>query len=169
MKYLGLKLGYHAFCMLYDNLERRQTQFFSFEQTLLDASSREVAIDVYVCKHLDCNDLAEKGYIFGALNEKQINLLMSYGIHSQNPILSRIIEGELNDSIAIRDFLLLATLHDMLFIVDKGFYSLQNIEMIEENNNRYIISVSSRMVICKTAELDSQKMERFVYANGRKA
>lgn len=169
-KYPGLKLGYDSISKLYDDLGRRQTQVLSFEQALIDESSHEVAIDGHViASQSDCNDLAEKGYKFSVLNEKQINLMMAYDIHSEKPLLSRIYEGGLNDTSSIKDFLVETTMHDMLFIVDKGFYSLKNIGLFSENNNCYIIPVPSRMDICKAAELDSCKMERFSYATERKA
>lgn len=170
LRFPGLKLGYDALSTFYDNLGRRQSKVLSFEQSLIDASSREVAIDGHViASQSDNNDLSEKGYKFSALNEKQINLMMAYDVQTEKPLLSRIYEGGLNDSIAIRDFLLQATMRDMLFIVDKGFYSLQNLALFAETKNYYIIPVPSRMDICKAVELDSKKMERFAYASGRKA
>ena len=170
LKFPGLKLGYDALCTLYDNLGRRQTQVLSIEQDLINSSSREVAIDGHViASQSDNNDLAEKGYKFSSLNEKQINLMMAYDVHTDKPLLSRIYQGGLNDSISIRDFLRQVTMRDMLFIVDKGFYSLQNLALFNENGNYYLIPVPSRMDICKTAELDSKKMERFSYATNRKA
>ncbi len=170
VQYPGVKLGYDALAALYDNLGRKQTQVLSFEQSLIDTSSREVAIDGHViASQSENNDLAEKGYRFSILNEKQINLMMAYDIQSEKPLLSRIYEGGLTDSITVRDFLRQATMRNMLFIVDKGFYSLNNIALLSENENCYIIPVPSRMNICKEAELASDKMERFVYAKGRKA
>lgn len=170
LKFPGLKFGYDALCTLYDNLGRRQTQVLSLEQDLINSSSREVAIDGHViASQSDNNDLAEKGYKFSSLNEKQINLMMAYDVHTDKPLLSRIYQGGLNDSISIRDFLRQVTMRDMLFIVDKGFYSLQNLALFNENGNYYLVPVPSRMDICKTAELDSKKMERFSYATNRKA
>lgn len=170
LKFPGLKLGYDALCTLYDNLGRRQSQVLSFEQGLIDSSSREVAIDGHViASQSDNNDLAEKGYKFSKLEEKQLNLMMAYDMHTEQPLLSRIYQGGLTDNISIRDFLRQVTMRDMLFIVDRGFYSLQNLALFNEGGNYYLIPVPSRMDICKAAELDPKQMERFSYASNRKA
>lgn len=170
IQYPGLKLGYDALSEVYENLGRRQIRVLDFEQKLLDNSSGEVAIDGHaIASQSDENDLAEKGYKFGHLNEKQMNLMMAYDIQTEKPLFARLYEGGLNDSVAIQDFFRQANFQGLLLIVDKGFYSYKNIELFSENNNSYLIPVPSRMDICKKANLESCEMERFTYEKNRKA
>ena len=168
--YPGLKLSYSALSELYDSLGRRQGNVLAFEQSLVDNSSHQLAIDGHV---IDCqsenNDLAEKGYSFFKSKENQINLMMAYDVNTETPVLSKVYQGGLTDNIAIVDFLNIANLRDMLFITDRGFYSYKNIDLLSANGNSYIIPVPSRMNICKNAELNSALMQRFAYQRNRKA
>ena len=126
----SLKMGYDALSKLYDALGRRQEKVLAFEEKLVESSSGQIAIDGHVigCSSLN-NDLAEKGYRFKKISEPQINLLMAYDVNTGIPLLSRIYEGASADKVSVRDFLDQVELHDMLFIVDRGFYSAENINI----------------------------------------
>ena len=104
------------------------------EEKLLKASSRQVAIDGHVigCCSTE-NDLASKGYKFNKLGEAQVNLLMAYDVNTHIPLLSRIYEGGMADKISVKDLVQQIELKDMLFIVDRGFYSAENIELFSGN------------------------------------
>lgn len=79
----GLKLGYDALEKLYDQLGRRQGGVLQLEERLIQASSRQVAIDGHVIGSGSAeNDLTEKGYKFWKLGEAQINLLMAYDVNT---------------------------------------------------------------------------------------
>lgn len=169
-KFPSLKLGYDALSNLYDTLGRRQTNVFRFEEKLIEECSRQIAIDGHVigCQST-CNDLAEKGYKFEKIGEEQINLLMAYDVNTNVPLISHIYEGASNDKVSVRDLLNQVLLRNMLFLIDRGFYSAENIIIFSSNGNQYIIPIPSNVNIFKQAAQNLDMNERFVYQKGKKA
>lgn len=166
----NLKLGNDSVSNLYEALGARQSSVFEMEKYLIDHSSGQIAIDGHVIGCVsDNNDLSEKGYKFRKLGEEQINLLMAYDINSKVPLISRVYEGASNDKVSIKDFLGQIELHNMLFIVDRGFYSEENIGLLSQNGNAYIIPLAKNLKACKSAVSNLDMKERFVYQKGKKA
>ena len=169
LKFPGLKMGYTALSTLYDSLGRRQSGVLKFEQTLASDSSREMAIDGHaIACSSDENDLAEKGSKFNVFNSDQINLLMAYDVNTGIPLISKIYEGGNLDKISVRDFLTQIVLENMLFIVDSGFYSTENIELFSQNNNSYIIPLSSNLRNYRCVTVVTDVNGRFIYRANRK-
>lgn len=170
LKYPTLKLGYESLSKLYDTLGRRQTNVLKLEEKLVAECSRQIAIDGHVigCESAE-NDLAEKGYKFRKLGEAQVNLLMAYDVNTNIPLLSRIYEGGSNDKVSVKDFLNQVDLKDMLFIVDRGFYSTENINLFSSNGNQYIIPLARNLNTCRKAVHSLEMHDRFMYQKGKKA
>jgi len=169
LKYPSLKMGYDALSSLYDSLGRRQGGVLRMEEKLVEGSSRQVAIDGHVIGCISTeNDLAEKGYKFPKLGEPQINLLMAYDVNTGLPLFTRIYEGGSHDKVSVRDLLTLTELKDILFIVDRGFYSAENLRLFTENGNSYIIPLAKNLSTCKKAVSDMSLAQRFMYQKGRK-
>lgn len=172
--YLSLKcpevsLSYHKIAQLLDDLGRRQSNVTEFEQKLISTSSSQIAIDGHVVPSGSHeNDLAENGYKYNMINDSQINLLMAYDINTGKPLLSRMYEGASLDKISIKEIFERYILKNILFIVDRGFYSQDNIKLFSKNGNKYIIPLSSNLLSYKKAvkELSFDKM--FVYERCRK-
>lgn len=170
LRYPELKLGYKALSKLYDKLGRRQNSVLEFQQRLLDQSSRQIAIDGHVIA--DCsadNDLAAKGYKFQKLGERQINLLMAYDVNTFTPVLSRIYDGANVDKVSVRDLIDQVQIENVLFIVDRGFYSEENIDLFTQNGNAYIIPLAKNLTGCKKAVSHLEMTSRFVFQKGRKS
>ena len=170
VRYPSLKLGYDALSKLYDALGRRQGNVIRMEEKLTAACSHQMAIDGHVigCESA-MNDLAEKGYKFKKLGEAQINLLMAYDVNTGIPLMSRIYEGASTDKVSIKDFLGQIELKDMLFIIDRGFYSVDNLNLFSSNGNAYIIPLGKNLNTCKAAVHSLEMHDRFMYQKGKKA
>ena len=169
LKYPDLKLGYDALSTLYDSLGRRQGNVLRMEEKLVAACSKQVAIDGHVIGTCSCeNDLAEKGYKFLKMGEPQLNLLMAYDVNTGIPLLSRIYSGSIPDKVSVRDLMGEVEMKDMLLIVDRGFYSMENLRLFSTNGNSYIIPLSKNLNVCKKAVENLDLKERFVYQKGRK-
>ena len=170
LKYPGLKLGYKALSSLYDDLGRRQTQVLAMEAALVNRSSHQMAIDGHVIGNVSGeNDLSAKGYKFRQLGEAQVNLLMAYDVNTGVPLLSRVFEGALADKLSVKDLVNEVEIRDMLFIVDRGFYSASNLELFSQNGNSYIIPIPNSSRITKSAAADLFFTKRFVYKKEKKA
>ena len=57
----------------------------------------------------------------------------------------------------------------MLFIVDRGFYSVDNLNLFSSNGNAYIIPLGKNLNTCKAAVHSLEMHDRFMYQKGRKA
>lgn len=169
VQYPSLKTGYESLSKLYDALGRRQSGVLRMESKLVEECSRQMAIDGHVigCTSSE-DDLAEKGYKFHKLGEEQINLLIAYDINTGIPLISRIYEGSSTDKVSVKDFVGQIDLKDMLFIVDRGFYSKDNLRIFSSNGNAYIIPLGKNLENCKKAVSDLDMRDRFVYQKGRK-
>ncbi|MDW7657627.1 MAG: transposase [Bacillota bacterium] len=170
IKYPSLKLGYESLSSLYDSLGRRQGSVIKMEEKLVAACSGQVAIDGHV---IGCvsgeNDLAVKGYKFGKIGEPQINLLMAYDINTGIPLLSRIYEGASTDKVSVKDLTRQVELKNMLFVIDRGFYSAENLKLFSSDGNSYIIPLAKNITACKKAVSSLEMTGRFMYQQGLKA
>lgn len=167
--YPKLAFGEESLGKLVDSLGRRQKRVFEFEQSLIEDSSKEIAIDGHVirnCSHR--NDLAAFGNKYKSIKDMQLNVLMAYDIKTNTPLLSRMYEGGTLDKVSIRDLIDTITFSETLFIVDRGFYSDANIKLFSENGNRYIIPLSSNLSRHKKATEDMNLTDTFVYKKDRK-
>lgn len=170
LRYPKLKMGYESLSKLYDALGRRQDNVLKFEEKLIQECSGQIAIDGHVIGCLSSeNDLAEKGYKFNKLGESQINLLMAYDVNTHVPLMSRFYEGASSDKVSVKDFLNQVNLSDMLFIVDRGFYSVDNLNLFISNGNQYIIPLGKNLNTCKAAVHSLEMHDRFMYQKGKKA
>jgi transposase len=170
IKYPSLKLGYESLSSLYDSLGRRQGSVIKMEEKLVASSSGQLAIDGHVIGCVsDENDLAVKGYKFGKIGEPQINLLMAYDINTGIPLLSRIYEGASTDKISVKDLIKQVELKNMLFVIDRGFYSAENLRLFTSDGNSYIIPLGKNITTCKKAVSSLEMTGRFMYQQGRKA
>ena len=170
LRFKNLSFGYDSVAKLYDALGRRQGPVLEFERKLVEASTRQMAIDGHVIGSTsECNDLSGKGYKFGKLGETQINLLMAYDVNTGKPLLSRIYQGASPDKLSVQDFVTQIELKDMLFIVDRGFFSETNIQLFSCNGNAYIIPLSPHLSNCKKAVSDLTLPERFLYEKSKKS
>ena len=170
LRFPGLRLGYDALSRLYGDLGRRQGPVLAFEQALVDRCSGEVAVDGHVVgARSGEGDLAEKGYKFRKLGEEQVNLLMAYDARTGVPLLSRFYEGGAADKVCVGDLLGQAELKDLLFLVDRGFYSEDNLALFTSNGCNYVIPLAKGLDACKEAVSRLEMAGRFVWERGRKS
>ena len=170
LRHPGLRVGYDAMRALYEGLGRRQGPVLAFEQALVDRSSGLVAIDGHVVgSGSRDNCLAAKGYKFAKLGEPQMNLLMAFDAENDVPLLSRMYEGAALDAVDVRDLLEQARFEGVVFVVDRGFYSEENVALLTERGNNYVVPLSKGLSACKEAVSDMAMESRFVWQRGAKA
>lgn len=161
---LSLKLGRTALGKFLDNLGRRTARVVRYEQSMIKSSSARMAIDghaVGACSGK--NDLAEAGGKFHALKENQVNLLMGYDIVTGMPLFARMYRGTCSDKSTIEDLNSLFSFREILFVVDRGFYSEDNLEILSVNDNTYIIPVPASTGLFKEAMKDVSYSASFYY------
>lgn len=169
VKYDSLSFGEKTISSLYDSLGRKQNKVNEFENLMIEKSSKELAFDGHCIRSSsDDNELAEPGNKANVFKDDQINVLMAYDINTSRPVLSRVYCGGTLDKISVKDLIERKNLHSILFIVDKGFYSKENIELFSDNDNHYIIPLYSNHKKYKQIT-SSNKMEGlFVFERSKR-
>ncbi|MCR4892945.1 MAG: transposase [Lachnospiraceae bacterium] len=164
-----LKMGKTALGTLLDDLGRRTTRVVKYQNMAIQNSSSAIAIDGHAIRCCsEENDLGEAGYKYNCLKEDQVNLLMGYDINNGSPLFARIYRGTCNDKATIEDISELLKFSEILFVVDRGFYSAKNIKILSSNNNTYIITVPSNTDIFRNAMKDIEYTKNFYYRYGKK-
>ena len=143
-KNYSFKMGYVALSNLLHDLGMKGGPVRAFEQSLIDRSSRNVAIDGHVIRSCSNeNDLAEPGYKMNLLKAPQINVLIAYDVKKMIPLMYRAYRGSSVDRKSVVDLLVSRSFTNTKFIVDRGFYSETVLDLMSQNGNCYIIPVPS--------------------------
>ena len=166
----AFKMGYSALSSLIRELGSKGSAVRAFEQSLIDSSSKNIAIDGHVIRSCSVeNDLAEPGYKMGSLKAPQTNLLIAYDIKNMVPLMYRTYRGSSVDKRSVLDLLQSHAFSGTKFVVDRGFYSKAVLEVMSQNGNCYIIPVpSSNKHLKRIKRTLSYSSGEFVYKSGRK-
>lgn len=168
-KNLPFRMGKTALGNLLDDLGRRTTRVINYENAAIIDSSSAIAIDGHAIRFCsDENDLGEAGYKFSSLKEDQVNLLMGYDINTGVPLFARMFRGACNDKSTIEDIADLLEFSGILFVIDRGFYSAKNLEILSANDNTYIIPVPSNTDVFRDVMKDVKYTDSFYYRSGKK-
>ena len=164
----AFKMGKTALGNLLDDLGRRTARVTNYEKAGI-ANCSTMAIDGHAIRCCsEENDLGEAGYKFCALKEDQVNFLMGYDAVGGMPLFARMYRGTCNDSSTIPDLFDLLQFTGILFVVDRGFYSAENLKLFSANENTYIIPVPGTTKVFKEAMTGVKYTDSFYYRSGRK-
>ena len=76
--------------------------------------------------------------------------------------------GSCNDKSTIEDLVDLLELNNILFVVDRGFYSSDNLKLLSLNGNSYIIPIPSHLKVFKESMAALKYTHYFYYVSGKK-
>lgn len=165
----NLSFSYETLIKILDSLGRKQEKVFEYEQKCIDGSSKKIIIDGHVMSSAsNNNDLAEYGNKYSSLDESQINVLMVYDLENNIPLTSRVYSGSTLDKVSIKDMLNIHKFANVLFVLDRGFYSEKNINLFSSNGNHYIIPLSQNLKDYKEAVEDLKLHDMFIYEGNKK-
>lgn len=169
LRFPSVRLGRDAAGSLYEDLGRRQDRALRMQQALVAASVGPVAIDGHVigCRSGE-SGISAKGSKFKRIAEEQVNLLMAYDSSTGLPLLSRLYEGGAVDKVSVQDLLQTVRFAGVVFVVDRGFYSEENLELLTRDGNDYVIPLAKSLRACKEAVEDLTMTGRFVWQRGSK-
>lgn len=168
LEFNGLHMSREYLSSFIEDLGRKETQPLKFQQLLVNESSKQLAIDGHVIRCCsEENDLAEMGNKYNKFNDTQINLLAAYDIKNMNPVFARYYPGSSLDKVSVQDAIELVDFNDVLFIVDRGFYSEENIKMFTQNGCNYIIPLSRNLSAYKQSVTDLTLGDSFLYRKGK--
>ena len=136
--------------MFFDKLIQRRLaeEFLAYDTTSISSYSVLLKILKY-CLNKDGDDLP------------QVNLALVIGEKSYIPVYYRLIPGNINDALTVDvllDDLRPFGVKELSFVIDRGFYSLNNILKFLDNDHRFIIGVKSNLNFVKQAFPDAFKL-----------
>lgn len=165
----SFKMGYTALSNLLYDLGIHGNPVKKFEQSLIDESSKNIAIDGHVIRSCsELNDLAEPGYKIRSIKAPQVNILIAYDTKRFRPLMYRTYRGSSVDKSSVVDFLESRSFRDTKFIVDRGFFSTTVLSMMSKDGNCYIIPVPSNDKNVKRIKRNLEYTSgEFIYVAGR--
>lgn len=166
----SFRMGYKALSSLLTDLGMKGNPVSMFEQSLIDDSSKNVAIDGHVIRSMSAeNDLSEPGYKTRQLKAEQVNVIIAYDTKNSSPLMYRTYRGSSVDKKSAESFIRSRNFTDTKFVVDRGFFSGTIIHLMSENGNTYIIPVPfNNKNFKKARENLVYDGGEFVYHSGRK-
>lgn len=107
--------------------------------------------------------IAKEGYNSDMIFDKQINLLYIYSPSLSLPVFYRLFPGNLREVKAIRLTLKESGIQDAIMIADKGFYSAENINFLEDQKLKYIIPLRRDNVFINYELMNKTSSNYFKY------
>lgn len=138
--YPDVQVGKDALSTLYSNLGRYGSIPEQFQQSLIDASSKKVAIDGHVIAcSAESTDLSAFGYKAKKLGTPQINWMTAYDVETKLPLCNEMFNGSDPDKTAVGVMFSRFRFENTLFLVDRGFNTSKDKELFSTNGNTYIV------------------------------
>ncbi|MBQ0070868.1 MAG: transposase [Spirochaetales bacterium] len=161
-------MGRVALSNLLEDIGRKGDRAAAYQNAALAKADR-LAIDGHAIRCCsEENGLGEAGYKFGSLKEDQVNLLMGYDMATGSPVFSRMFRGSCNDKSTVKDLCEVLSFSNILLVVDRGFYSRENLQLFSGNGNSYIIPIPANTNAFKEAVRDLRYGDEFCYDCGAK-
>jgi transposase len=94
-------------------------------------------------------------------NLPQVNLALVIGEKSYIPVYYRLLPGNINDTLTVDillDDLRPFGVKNLNFVMDRGFYGLDNIIKLLDNEHKFIIGVKSNLIYVKQSFPDAYKI-----------
>lgn len=162
----NVQLGRTALDNLYEKLGRHGQLPDTFQQSLIDHSSKRVAIDGHVIAcSAEKGDLSAFGYKAKKLGTAQVNWMSAYDVQTGAPLCNEMFNGSDPDKTAIQVLFSRFSFTDTLFLVDRGFNTAKDKKLMSENGNTYIVPmISGRTDYNQVyAQLKFDKRRSFIY------
>ena len=118
---------------------RRRENIVLFLKEFIGGAENLLVDLTHVFSQSDDMILAEKGYNSKLDFSPQINLLFIFSKDKKLPLFYRILLGNVRDVSSLKATIEEAGISDITIIADKGFYSEENITLLDKNNLKYII------------------------------
>jgi len=166
----AFKMGQQALSTLLHDLGSKSNPIRKFEQSLIDTSSKNIAIDGHVIRSCSTdNGLAEPGYKTRQLKSPQVNLLIAFDIKNNIPLMYRTYRGSSVDKKSAEEFIRSRSFTDTKFMVDCGFFSKAILNLMSERGNCYIIPLPKNSKSYKNIKKDlAYTSGEFIYKSSKK-
>lgn len=92
--------------------------------------------------------------------DPQINLLYLYSSKSEMPVYYRVLPGNVREVRAFRNALIEAGLNDAVIVADKGFYSKNDIELLQQEKLKFILPLRRDNTIVDYTHIESNTFKQ---------
>jgi len=138
-----------------------QRNFFEY----LSKSSSYMAVDLtHIFSDSNKMGINELGYNPDHIWNPQINLLLIWAIDNHHPAFFKVLPGSINSVSSLINGIKESGLKNVIVVGDKGFFSAENIEMLENSQIHYIIALQRTLPFLKYPG-DSAYKHYFIYRN----
>ncbi len=164
ISYPALKMGETAVSNILENLGRRDTKSKKFQDLLLQ-SVKEMAIDGHVIsRYSKLDGMTEYGYKYKALGSEQVNLLTAYDVMKNRPVAMKMFDGSKNDKASVKEMIKDVLIEGCLYLMDRGFNSMELKKELADKKATYIMPVSSNMTTYQEAlKRGRGRLRTFIY------
>lgn len=174
--YPALKFSYRRLSTLLELIGRQDTAR-QFQQKCLEQSGEELAVDGHViATSSENNELSSPGYKTKKIKSNHMNLMVALDVESQSPVATKVYPGYMLDKSDFSDFIEhCGSIKGKIILIDRGFFSEDNMCLIEEEEAFYVIPLSEHMLMYKDTISDVASLgggdklqEYFFYKKGKK-
>ncbi len=174
--YPALKFSYRRLSTLLELIGRQDTAR-EFQQKCLEKSGEEIAVDGHViATSSENNELSAPGYKAKTIKSNQMNLMVAFDVESLSPVATKVYPGYMLDKSDFSDFIdHCGTVKGKVILIDRGFFSEDNMCLLENEGAFYVIPLSENMNMYKDAEKDIASLgggdklqEYFFYKKNKK-
>jgi transposase len=153
-----------------DDARSQNNFFFAWGDHAKDTSS--VIFDITsISSYSELIDLVDWGYNRDKEKLPQINLGMVFGEPSSLPLFYSLYEGSIPDIVTLKNIVLRLNAFNIkaaFFVLDRGFYSKNNIKLLVENNINFLMPVPfttsmSSEIITKHMNTINSPIKSFLY------
>jgi transposase len=116
-----------------------QQQMLSYMKTFIHKGEYMLIDATNILSNSNHISLSHKGYSSSLNFDAQFNLLYIYSADSHMPVYYRLLPGNIREVKAFKNSLIEAGLKKAVVIADKGFYSQNNITLLEQEKLQYVI------------------------------
>lgn len=114
----------------------------------------------HVFSNSELISLSRSGYNNQMNFDPQINLLYLYSSKSEMPVYYRVLPGNVREVKAFRNALIEAGLNDAVIVADKGFYSKNNIELLQQEKLKFILPLRRDNTIVDYTHIESNTFKQ---------
>ena len=137
--YPEITLGEKRVGALYRKIGTYRDKVVSFMKEFVETKDNILIDATHLISHSKCLDIARYGYNSQQQYDPQVNLMFLFSSQFQFPIFYRIMPGNIREVKAFKLTIQEAGVKDITIIADKGFYSKNNIEELDNEELSYLI------------------------------
>jgi transposase len=155
-------------CLKYIGENREKVVDWLIQQMPRSSAENFILMDsTHVMSASEYLELNAKGYNSSLNFEKQIRLMYMFSSQKKTPVYYRSINGNINDISSMSLCLKETGVENAILVADKGFYSENNVELLEKQGLQYIIPVKRNSPLVNYLPLETgdfqKKYEYFIY------